>query len=848
MYPHGKQYVDPNYGGGGIGEYSYYDKNTDQYKCYAKGGCKTKMDCHLSDTDWKLLGVFKMESIHGKSGFMAQLFPHEAACLWDNDTYQLAAMMGKKMPYGCQALNQTLTNGGNLYYDAKPVANGKIMLGIYTDKMCSKEYAGSATYDVYKLVGFDESYWVTFNKALDVFKQCQPCVAYDLSSDDFECTDAAGVTNVNQVRFFYSICVLVSHNFALSITKKICLALTLIWFLLPTKCYRFSRKSSCQAASKYDIMSATRQQGLVSDVASSATDGGETVSARNASTTFPFSFPIFLILVAASAFCYCGLLACCKIRYYHQTSEKIKISSPLINVSSPPEPPSESNFAIALTEQIKIFCLRLRNINREGNAHPQKDNSVALLDTHTSTEPTLIADSVSNVAKSLMAKIEVIFPGLDNSLDCNGQTENGVELCVACNGQPSSEDGLHRAESATQYLTRSLSNIIAVEKMEDIDTTAVGREYTVPLASADAIKVTAPNNAFDCASLQNNSNLLPNSDQQSKTSDALLQRNGSQAISLSDGVKTSDALISAPPNTDAQSSTKSVKMAMVFKRILESFSSITSDADTVTLGRVDASAKVPAAAVEASPSNIRSDCAFARSKNSKSASYAHNTEDLLPIHERELTPSSDDMILIEAPTNDLILSTSHVEASHNKKTDCTSSLSINSKSSFYKKNTEIALLSGSDLDLLKPPTEALPTTAEVIECAPAKTALDGSSTPANKKQGTPSGDEVGVLLTPSSALRASDAQSTSSKSKKSADSVKKVGSKMFNKIRRLINFAQDDSDVVSDSSIRYVTVYSRADAPTPSRIMPPAGYRVASRYEYDRSTDTWLVVTRDSAK
>jgi len=67
------------------------------------------------------------------------------------------------------------------------------------DSMCSIEYVGHESYNAFKLSGADESQWSSFNEALDVYKQCQPCISYDFSNDGFYCYDDAGYTNCNQV-------------------------------------------------------------------------------------------------------------------------------------------------------------------------------------------------------------------------------------------------------------------------------------------------------------------------------------------------------------------------------------------------------------------------------------------------------------------------------------------------------------------------------------------------------------------------------------------------------------------------------------------------------------------------
>jgi len=199
-YPLKHQYVNPKYEGGGIGEYTYYDTTSGTWECHGQGSkCITKMDCHLEDTQWKLLGVFKIDDISQRDGWMEQLFKHQGVCIWGEDTYDFASNMRQKMPSFCTAANQLDENGNALFYDTKPKKNGEITLGLYSDDRCSREYAGNATYDVFQIANSDESYWESFNEALDVYKQCQPCISYDLSEDDFTCSDKAGYTNCNQV-------------------------------------------------------------------------------------------------------------------------------------------------------------------------------------------------------------------------------------------------------------------------------------------------------------------------------------------------------------------------------------------------------------------------------------------------------------------------------------------------------------------------------------------------------------------------------------------------------------------------------------------------------------------------
>eukprot|EP00590_Aulacoseira_subarctica_P007695 CAMPEP_0172418252 /NCGR_PEP_ID=MMETSP1064-20121228/4771_1 /TAXON_ID=202472 /ORGANISM="Aulacoseira subarctica , Strain CCAP 1002/5" /LENGTH=633 /DNA_ID=CAMNT_0013157107 /DNA_START=225 /DNA_END=2126 /DNA_ORIENTATION=- len=219
-------YVNPKYEDGGIGAYSYYDQKTKKWKCYSDN-CSLKMDCHLPETEWKLLGIFKIDSISDQDGWMEQLFKHQGVCIWGEDTYYFASLTRKSMPDKCQATSQQLADGTYLYYDVKPQLDANITLGLYTDNMCSQEYEGSVKYDVFALAGSEEWHWVYFNEAMNVYKQCQPCLAYDLAYDGFDCYDKAGYTNCNQ-------------------------------------CMKFSNKAQCEIATKSDVMLAARQRGLIS--------------------------------------------------------------------------------------------------------------------------------------------------------------------------------------------------------------------------------------------------------------------------------------------------------------------------------------------------------------------------------------------------------------------------------------------------------------------------------------------------------------------------------------------------------------------------------------------------------
>lgn len=131
-------------------------------------------------------------------------------------------------PCDCTATSQTDENGNTLYYDARPMPEARLGLGLYTDSRCMYDYTGQKSIsDVLGSVGGDiadlEQSLEKWNEAFDVFKVCQPCKAYNLgynadlndgqgdreggSADEdggyaFDCYDDADYVNVNQCMKF----------------------------------------------------------------------------------------------------------------------------------------------------------------------------------------------------------------------------------------------------------------------------------------------------------------------------------------------------------------------------------------------------------------------------------------------------------------------------------------------------------------------------------------------------------------------------------------------------------------------------------------------------------------------
>jgi hypothetical protein len=145
------------------------------------------MDCHeLDTTTWKLLGVFKEAVYFGNNAFFEQLFKHEGVCVWnDEDLYDFMSEARQgSWSEGClqtHTLNDDATD--YLYIDLKPTYNGNMTYSLYTDYICKTQYDGmSVSVDtVAKSMGLlYGDYLVTWNDALEIYKVCQPCRAYNL--------------------------------------------------------------------------------------------------------------------------------------------------------------------------------------------------------------------------------------------------------------------------------------------------------------------------------------------------------------------------------------------------------------------------------------------------------------------------------------------------------------------------------------------------------------------------------------------------------------------------------------------------------------------------------------------
>ena len=208
-------YVDLEYEGCGIGEYQYWDKENnvwDTTSCeYAQGGSGdnggdacgrcAKMDCHLEDTHFSVLGFFKHRNY---DDWMEQLFKHEGICVWSNEEYAFMKNAYQAWPGGCVDTGHTNDAGGELYYNIKPMQNGRIGVGLYTDVYCLEEHpadtdtiesivgnifqgGSGGSGDNYNYDFSQESFAESldrWNSAFDTWHTCHPCIAYDIENLD----------------------------------------------------------------------------------------------------------------------------------------------------------------------------------------------------------------------------------------------------------------------------------------------------------------------------------------------------------------------------------------------------------------------------------------------------------------------------------------------------------------------------------------------------------------------------------------------------------------------------------------------------------------------------------------
>lgn len=140
----------------------------------------------MDTTTWKLLGVYKEAAYFGRDAFFEQLFKHEGVCVWnDEDLYDFMSEAREgSWSEGCIQTSTMNDEGSDyLYIDLKPTYNGNMTYALYTDYICKTEYDGLkvSVNTVAKNMGLlYGSYLDQWNDALEIYKVCQPCRAYNL--------------------------------------------------------------------------------------------------------------------------------------------------------------------------------------------------------------------------------------------------------------------------------------------------------------------------------------------------------------------------------------------------------------------------------------------------------------------------------------------------------------------------------------------------------------------------------------------------------------------------------------------------------------------------------------------
>lgn len=171
------------------------------------------MDCHdPSSTNWKLIGVFKEASFFGNDAFFEQLFKHEGVCLWnDEDLYEFMSEAREgSWSSGCLQTGVSVGSSSGsttqLYIDLKPTYNGNMTYALYTDYVCATEYEGYQ-YNVESIAAklglLYGSYMEQWNNAMEVFKVCQPCRAYNLQNSYSSSKSKYSNRNSSYKRYWY---------------------------------------------------------------------------------------------------------------------------------------------------------------------------------------------------------------------------------------------------------------------------------------------------------------------------------------------------------------------------------------------------------------------------------------------------------------------------------------------------------------------------------------------------------------------------------------------------------------------------------------------------------------------
>jgi len=158
---------------------------------------------------------------------MEQLFKHEGTCVWSSDEYSVAQSTRDMVKANQCVAAGVDANSNVLYGGVGPLPGGNIGVTLYTDATCNVLYKGTTTIDGLcagtcnsnnnnkknrDLGGGGNNnkgacgyycYANSFNDAMNVWKQCQPCTAYTPGYyGSYQCSDAAGYNNCLQCMKF----------------------------------------------------------------------------------------------------------------------------------------------------------------------------------------------------------------------------------------------------------------------------------------------------------------------------------------------------------------------------------------------------------------------------------------------------------------------------------------------------------------------------------------------------------------------------------------------------------------------------------------------------------------------